>query len=121
MLRRAGDRLKREEFALVNESDDAAGERRAKLRVDLADQEEELRGLEARWERDKSSLEGEGELRRRLDAVKIQAEKLTREGKLDEASEMLHGQIPDLERKLRESESAESAATTEKQIGRAHV
>ncbi|HEY9564176.1 MAG TPA: ATP-dependent chaperone ClpB [Nocardioides sp.] len=116
-LRRSVDRLKMEEFALAKESDDASVERLAKLRGDLADQEEELRGLEARWEREKSSLEGEGELRRRLDAVKIQAEKLTREGKLDEASEMLYGQIPDLERKLRESESAESAATTEKLVG----
>src|SRR3546814_887407 len=116
-LRRSVDRLKMEEFALAKESDDASVERLAKLRGDLADQEEELRGLEARWEREKSSLEGEGELRRRLDAVKIQAEKLTREGKLDEASEMLYGQIPDLERKLRESESAESAATSEKLVG----
>ena len=38
----------------------AAGE----LRADLADREEELRALEARWEQEKQSLEGEGELRR---------------------------------------------------------
>ena len=42
--------------------------------------EEELRALDARWEREKSTLEGEGELRRRLDAVRVQAEKLQREG-----------------------------------------
>ena len=63
-LRRQVDRLKMEEFALAKETDDASVERLAKLRSDLADAEEELRGLEARWEREKTSLEGEGELRR---------------------------------------------------------
>ena len=60
-LRRAVDRLKMEEFALEKESDDASIERLAVLRGDLADREEELRGLEARWEQEKASLEGEGE------------------------------------------------------------
>ncbi|MDT0200333.1 ATP-dependent chaperone ClpB [Nocardioides sp. AE5] len=108
-LRRSVDRLKMEEFALAKESDEASKERLDKLRAELADQTEELRALEARWEAEKSSLEGEGELRRRIDAVKVQADKLMREGKLDEASEILYGQIPDLERKLTESVAAEQA------------
>ena len=108
-LRRSVDRLKMEEFALAKESDDASVERLAALRADLADKEEELRGLEARWEREKTSLEGEAELRRRLDTVKVNAERLMREGKLDEASEMLYGQIPELEKKLAGVEAAEKA------------
>ena len=63
-LRRTVDRLKMEEFALEKETDAASVERLAKLRADLADAEEQLRGLEARWEREKASLEGEGEIRR---------------------------------------------------------
>src|SRR5689334_17519117 len=85
-LRRQVDRLKMEEFALEKESDDASRERLEALRQDLADHEEELRALEARWEREKTSLEDEGELRRRLDTVRVHAEKLMREGRLDEAS-----------------------------------
>ncbi|CAM3317041.1 ATP-dependent chaperone ClpB [Nocardioides dubius] len=108
-LRRGVDRLKMEEFALTKESDPASIERLEKLRADLADREERLRGLEARWEREKSTLEGEGELRRRLDAVKVQADKLMREGKLDEASELLYGQIPALEKALAESAEIEEA------------
>ncbi len=107
-LRRQVDRLKMEEFALNRESDDASRERLDRLRSELADREEELRALEARWEQEKSTLEGEGELRRRLDAVRVQADKLMREGKLDEASEILYGKIPELEKAL--AAAAASAA-----------
>jgi ATP-dependent Clp protease ATP-binding subunit ClpB len=100
-LRRQVDRLKMEQFALNRESDAASKDRLDKLRADLADKEESLRALEARWDHEKSSLEGEGELRRRLDAVKGQADRLMREGKLDEASEILYGKIPELEKALR--------------------
>src|SRR6478609_3446388 len=62
-LRRQVDRLKMEQFALEKESDDASKDRLDKLRADLADKEESLRALEARWDHEKSSLEGEGELR----------------------------------------------------------
>ncbi len=99
-LRRAVDRLKMEEFALAKESDEASKERLANLRADLADKEEVLRGLEARWEREKSSLEGEGELRRELDQLRIEADRLQREGDLGKASEILYGRIPALEKKL---------------------
>ncbi len=100
-LRRHVDRLKMEEFALAKETDEASVERLAALRADLAaDAEEELRGLEARWEREKSTLEGEGELRRQLDALRIEAERLQREGDLGQASEILYGRIPALEKQI---------------------
>ena len=108
-LRRQVDRLKMEEFALDKESDDASVERLAVLRADLADREEELRGLEVRWEREKSSLEGEGELRRQLDQLRIEAERLLREGNLAGASEINYGKIPELERQIRAVEEAETA------------
>ncbi len=104
-LRRSVDRLRMEEFALERESDDASVERLAVLRADLADREEELRGLEARWEQEKASLEGEGELRRQLDQLRIEAEKLQREQEWEKASEILHGRIPALERQIEETES----------------
>ncbi|NGN95733.1 ATP-dependent chaperone ClpB [Nocardioides sp. KC13] len=110
-LRRAVDRLKMEEFALSKESDDASLERHAALRKELADKEEELRGLEARWEREKASLEGEGALRKQLDALRIEAERLQREGSLGEASEILYGKIPVLEAQIAEAAAVEDEVT----------
>ncbi|MDI6908780.1 ATP-dependent chaperone ClpB [Nocardioides sp.] len=106
-LRRAVERLKMEEFALAKESDDASKERLANLRKDLADHEEGLRSLEARWEREKSTLEGEGELRRQLDQLRMEADRLQREGDLGKASELLYGRIPALERQIEAAGAAE--------------
>ena len=106
-LRRQVDRLKMEEFALEKETDDASKERLEKLRADLADREEELRALDARWEQEKTSLEGEGELRRQLDQLRIEADKLAREGNLEKASEILYGRIPALEEQIEQVEAAE--------------
>jgi ATP-dependent Clp protease ATP-binding subunit ClpB len=106
-LRRHVQRLKMEEFALEKETDEASRERLANLRKDLADQEEKLRGLEARWEREKNQLQGEGELRRQLDQLRSEAERLQREGDLGKASEILYGRIPELEKQLAEVQAAE--------------
>src|SRR3954454_12764618 len=99
-----------EEFALEKESDAASAERLARLRQDLEDSEEELRGLEARWEREKASLEGEGEIRRALDQLRIEADKMLREGNLEGASKIRYESIPELEKKL---EAVEAADKTE--------
>ena len=98
-LRRQVERLKMEEFALAKESDPASVERLGRLRADLADHEEELRGLETRWEREKATLEGEGELRRALDQLRVEADRLLREGNLEGASKIRYESIPELERR----------------------
>lgn len=117
-LRRQVDRLKMEEFALAKESDDASRERLDVLRADLADKEESLRGLEARWEREKSELEGEGVLRRQLDQLRSEAERLQREGDLGGASAILYGRIPALEQQIKAVEAAEdSVVPGEKLVG----
>ena len=117
-LRRQVERLKMEEFALAKETDDASVERLAALRKDLADREEELRGLEARWEREKDQLQGEGELRRQLDQLKIEAEKQLREGDLAGASEIQYGKIPELEKQIAEVEQAEARSTSSRSSAR---
>ncbi|WP_323793979.1 ATP-dependent chaperone ClpB [Nocardioides sp.] len=109
-LRRRVDRLKMEEFALAKESDDASVERLAVLRADLADREEELRGLEARWEQEKATLEGEGDLRRQLDQLRIESERLQREGEFEKASEILYGRIPTLEAQIEAVAAQEKSA-----------
>ncbi|MBJ7357904.1 AAA family ATPase, partial [Nocardioides sp.] len=115
-LRRQVDRLTMEEFALQKESDEASKERLALIQQEKADRQEELRALEARWEREKTSLEGEGELRRQLDQLRTEADRLTREGDLAAASEILYGRIPALEDQIEKVEQAE-ASDTEPLVG----
>ena len=115
-LRRQVDRMKMEEFALEKESDEASKERLQKLRAELADSEEELRALEARWEQEKASLEGEGELRRALDHLRVEADKMLREGNLEGASKIRYESIPELEKKL-EAVAAQEKADLEPLVG----
>lgn len=100
-LQRVVDRLKMEELAIGKETDAASRERLDKLRRDLADKEEELRGLTARWEKEKQSLNRVGELKEKLDELRGQAERAQRDGDFDTASKLLYGEIPTLERTWR--------------------
>ncbi len=106
-LRRQVDRMRMEQLALERETDEASRDRLEKLRGDLADREEELRGLEARWEREKAALEGSGELRKQIDQLRIEADRHQREGDLAQASEILYGRIPELEKQIAAAEAAE--------------
>ncbi|MGY3337213.1 ATP-dependent Clp protease ATP-binding subunit ClpB [Streptomyces filamentosus] len=106
-LQRSVDRLRMEELALAKETDAASLQRLEKLRRDLADREEELRGLTARWEKEKQSLNRVGELKERLDETRGRAERAQRDGDFDTASKLLYGEIPTLERELAEATEAE--------------
>src|SRR5690242_1258659 len=105
-LRRTVDRMKMEELALSRESDAASKDRLEKLRADLADRQEQLTALTARWEQEKSGLNRVGELKKRLDDLKGQAERAQRDGDYEAASRLLYGEIPTLD-----AEIAEAAAS----------
>jgi ATP-dependent Clp protease ATP-binding subunit ClpB len=112
-LQRSVDRLKMEELALANETDPASVERLERLRRDLADRQEQLSALTARWEREKTGLNRVGELKKQLDEARGQVERAQREGDLATASQLLYGQIPQLEKELAEaSEAAEDTTAT---------
>jgi ATP-dependent Clp protease ATP-binding subunit ClpB len=77
------------------------------LRKDLADRQEQLTALNARWEREKSGLNRVGDLKKRLDESRSQAERMQREGDLEGASRLLYAEIPALEREIAEASDAE--------------
>jgi ATP-dependent Clp protease ATP-binding subunit ClpB len=107
---RAVDRLKMEEMALAKESDPGSAQRLERLRRDLADRQEDLAALTARWESERAGLNRVGELKKQLDDLRGQADRAQREGDLAKASELIYGRIPTLERELADaSASAEEA------------
>ena len=110
-LRRSVDRLKLEELALSKEKDAASKERLEKLRESLAEKSEVLSELSARWESERAELNRVGELKTKLDALRIEAERAQREGNLERASRLLYGEIPAAEKELAQLESAEASET----------
>ncbi|MFJ2019548.1 ATP-dependent chaperone ClpB [Streptomyces nodosus] len=115
-LQRAVDRLRMEELALSKETDQASRQRLEKLRRDLADKEEELRGLTARWEKEKQSLNRVGELKERLDELRGQAERAQRDGDFDTASKLLYGEIPTVEKEMEAASEAEEEASKDTMV-----
>ena len=107
--RRQVERLKMEEFALAKETDPASVERLERLRADLADHEEELRALETRWEREKATLEGEGELRRALDQLTRRGRPAAPRGQPRGRQRAAVRPIPELERKIAQVEATEKS------------
>jgi len=106
-LQRSVDRMKMQELALAKEADPASKERLERLRADLADRQEQLTALLARWDREKSSLNRVGELKQRLDDLRGQAERAQRDADFATASRIMYGEIPALERELAAAASAD--------------
>ena len=107
-LRRSVDRLKLEELALKKEKDDASKARLQKLRDDLKEKSEVLAELQERWERERASLNRVGELKEKLDSLRMQADRAQREGNLELASRLLYGEIPVIEREVADAEKSEA-------------
>jgi ATP-dependent Clp protease ATP-binding subunit ClpB len=107
-LRRSVDRMRMEQLHLERETDEASLERLERLSAELADAEETLRGLEARWESERQSLNRVGEIKERIDGLRVQADRAQRENDYESASRILYADIPQLELELAEAEATES-------------
>ncbi|KAB7142243.1 ATP-dependent chaperone ClpB [Bifidobacterium longum] len=109
-LQRKVTRLEMEEMQLKKAEDPASKERLGKLQAELADTREKLSGLKARWDAEQAGHNKVGDLRAKLDDLRVQADKYTREGNLAEASKILYGEIPSIQKELAAAESADAEA-----------
>ncbi|MDO5672593.1 MAG: ATP-dependent chaperone ClpB [Actinomycetaceae bacterium] len=114
-LRRQVERLRMEAAYLADSSgdehDSATQERLAKLRQDLADRQEALDGLNARWEAQKAGQNKVGDLLVRLDELRTALELAMREGRWEDAGRLQNGEIPQVEQQIAQAKEAESHAT----------
>ncbi len=117
VLQRQVDRLRMEELAVAKESDDASKERLDRIRAEIADKEEELSGLRAKWDTEKAGLDRIGELKVLIDDLRAVADKAQREGDFEQAARILYGEIPtfeeELERVTADTNARESAMVQE--------
>jgi ATP-dependent Clp protease ATP-binding subunit ClpB len=107
-LQREVDRMRMDEMALAKEKDEASQARLAKLRADLADKQEELTALNARWERERGGLNRVGELKKRLDEAEAERERAQRDGDLLRASILMYEEIPALNKEIEAASAAEA-------------
>ncbi len=99
--------LKIEREALKKESDDASRKRLDDLETQLADLESEFSDLEEIWKAEKAAVQGTAHLKEALERAKVELETANRAQDLARMSEIQYGQIPDLEKQLKEAAAME--------------
>ncbi|MDN6558789.1 ATP-dependent chaperone ClpB, partial [Bifidobacterium crudilactis] len=112
-LQRKVTRFEMEEMQLKKAEDPSSKARLEKLQADLADTRERLAGLKARWDEEKAGHNKVGDLRAKLDALRVDADKATREGDLEKASRILYGEIPTIQKELAIAEEDADAKNAE--------
>ncbi len=98
-------RIKQLEIEMVAVGkDETATARKDEIERELGDLREQAAGMRAQWEREKEQAEGHGKLRERLDEARRELERAERELNYQRAAELRHGEIPDLEARLKAAE-----------------
>jgi ATP-dependent Clp protease ATP-binding subunit ClpB len=79
---------------------------RAPIEAQLADAEERRNELAARWAREKEALTRVAEIKRRIDELRMEAERAERQGELQRVAEIRYGELPALEKELAERDGS---------------
>jgi ATP-dependent Clp protease ATP-binding subunit ClpB len=97
--------LKIEREALKVETDEASKDRLGRLEKELTDLEEESAAITATWAAEKAKLGLAADLKKQLDDARNELAIAQRNGEFQRAGELAYGQIPELERKLKDAEA----------------
>jgi ATP-dependent Clp protease ATP-binding subunit ClpB len=105
--------LEIEREALKKEKDEASRNRLQELENEIANWQEQLDVLSARWQHEKSIIQSVRNIKTRLDETRIQLEQAERQGDLGLAARLRYGDIPELNKQLESAEKniAEMRAT----------
>ena len=104
--------MKIEREAMSGESDDASRKRLKILEADIGALEKEYADLEEIWRREKAATQGSAEIKESLEKARVEMETARREGLLERAAELQYARIPELERRLSESQSGDESGST---------
>ena len=113
--------LKIEREALKKEKDQASKDRLEKIEAELADLEMKSADLAASWQAEKTKLASAQKIKEELETARNELAQAQRAGKLERASELAYGVIPELEKKLVETEKQAQGAMLEEAVTEAHI
>lgn len=101
--------LKIEREAMKKETDEASKKRLQLIEDDLSKLQKEYADLEEIWKAEKASAQGSEQLRKEIDQLKFQIDEFTRKGDFNKVAELQYGQLPVLEKRLKEAQASEGA------------
>src|SRR5215204_6525260 len=91
-------------------------ERREPVERELAEAKGRRDELAARWSREKEALDRVSEIKRRIDELRMEAERAERHGELQRVAEIRYGELPELERELEEGSAPEGEPMVKEEV-----
>jgi len=116
-------RLKIEQEALKKESDPGSKDRLKNLETELKALEKQSADLTSRWKSEKEKLSEAQKIKTELDTLRAELANAQRKGEYQRAGELAYGRIPELEKKLKDVEAAETnrGAMVEETVTADHI
>jgi ATP-dependent Clp protease ATP-binding subunit ClpB len=109
---RAKTSLEIEREALKRETDANSVERRTEVEREIATLREQITALRARWNKERDASSRISEVKKRIDALRFEAEEQTRKGQLDRAAQIQYGELPKLEAELKKLSAAQDGSVS---------
>jgi ATP-dependent Clp protease ATP-binding subunit ClpB len=109
-LEREATSLEIERAALKRETDENSKERLQAVEREVAQLREQITALRARWTRERDAITRISELKKKIEALRFEAEEQTRKGQLDRAAQIQYGELPKLETELKQLNAMQDGA-----------
>jgi ATP-dependent Clp protease ATP-binding subunit ClpB len=109
-LERDATSLEIEKAALKRETDPNSKERREEVERELASKKEQITALRARWTQEREAITRISDLKKQIEALRFEAEEMTRKGQLDRAAQIQYGELPRAELELRKLNAQQDGA-----------
>jgi ATP-dependent Clp protease ATP-binding subunit ClpB len=108
--------LKIEAMALEKETDEASKKRLQVIKEELKELEATTMDLTSKWQSQKLKLNDIKVLKEKVEAAKVELELAQRNGDFAKAGEIMYGRIPDLEKKLKESDKTKATIMLQEEV-----
>ncbi|OGB04422.1 MAG: ATP-dependent chaperone ClpB [Burkholderiales bacterium RIFCSPHIGHO2_12_FULL_69_20] len=100
--------LKIEREAMKKEHDEGSQRRLALIEEEIVKLQREYADLEEIWKSEKATAQGSAHVKEEIEKIKFQIEELKRKGDFNKVAELQYGQLPELEKTLKEAQAKES-------------
>ena len=98
--------LKIEQVAVDKEKDEASRKRLGLIKDEIKRLEREYADLDEVWKAEKARVQGSTHVKEELEQAKLEMEEAKRKGDWNKMSELQYGRVPQLEKQLKEAETA---------------
>src|SRR3954451_9727622 len=102
--------LEIEREALKRETDPNSRQRLQEIERALSELKEKATALRARWTQEREAITRISDLKKQIEALRFEAEEMTRKGQLERAAQIQYGELPRAEQELRRLNAQQDGA-----------